>query len=512
MDNQDIKDRHKHQDKELKQQDITEQKYLNNDNYVKALVENALDIIMVLDCSGNIRFINNSAKAFLGKEPEVVVGENIIEYIHPEEKDKFQSHFISLVKGKTETDFSHFQFLDEVGDIKMIESRSKKVKDSDEEFCIVINARDITEQAKMQDILEKSQEQLALAQKISQVGSWEWDLEYGVVRWSKEMHRIYGRKVGKPITDYEGFLKFLHPGDREHFTVMLQRALKNRNMLEVEYRIKRPDGVERKMHAKGEVVCNEKNEPIKIIATAQDITEFKQAEHQLLKYSEQLKSYNAKQDQIIENERVQIARDIHDELGQMLTVLKMDVFLLKERAKEEIGKKRADKFSDETKGIFKKFDSLINSVQKITKNLRPEEIDDLGFVEALKWQCSDFEEITGIKCNFVCEAENLHDMIKEYKNVIFRIVQQALSNIGEHAEATKAKVKLKVNENYLTLKIWDNGTGIKKENTDHPNSMGLLSMRERSHYLGGNISFTGKKGEGTTVFLEIPLDEIIFKY
>ncbi|MEX0719152.1 MAG: PAS domain-containing protein [Balneolaceae bacterium] len=495
-----------------REQGISEQGYLNSNSYLKTLIENTLDIIMVLSCDGTIRFLSKSAEKIVGNQPDIVMGSNIIDFIHPREREDFKSRFSNLVNDKKNTDYSEFKIRHRNGEIRYIESIAKKINDPDGEPCIMVNARDVTERNNVQKILEKSQKQLSIAQKIAQVGSWEWDINEDVVRCSKELQRIYGVNKSKEINDREDFLKYLHQGDREYFIAVIENALKSKSTFQVEYRIVRTDEVVRKMLSKGEVVCDKRGDPKKIIASGQDITDLKKAEHQLLEYSEQLKNYNIKQDMIIENERVQIARDIHDELGQVLAVLKMDIYLLKERAKQEIGDKFSAGITEDIRSIFKRFDTLINSVQRITTNLRPEVIDDLELGEAIKWQCKDFEEKTGIQCNYINDSESLKDMIKEYKNAIYRILQQALKNVKEHAGATKAKVKLKLNDSFLTLKVWDNGAGIKDEEVLHPNSLGLLSMRERSHYLGGDISIVGKEKEGTTVILKIPVDEIIFKY
>ncbi|MEX0608920.1 MAG: PAS domain-containing protein [Balneolaceae bacterium] len=491
--------------------DEATKEYLS-DIRLKTLVENALDVIMILNTDGTIRFLSKSAKKISGNDPEQIVGKNIIDYLHPSDKGKFKTRFSALIQDKTKTDYSNFQVKHKNGKFRYFESISKQIVDPEDGPCVMVNARDVTINAFSQQVLEKSKEQLSVAQKIAQVGSWEWDLRQDVVRWSKELQRIYGTLKGRLITDYRGFMRYLHPGDREYFTSIVNKALDDKKQFQIEYRIIRTDGEERKILARGEVILDEKNVPEKIIATGQDITDLKNAERHLMEYSEQLKTYNAKQDMIIENERIQIARDIHDELGQMLAVLKMDVFLLKENAQQAMGEKLAAGFNDDIRSIFGRFDTLINSVQRITTNLRPEVIDDLDLVEAVKWQCKEFERHYSIDCNFVSDYSYKKDMIKEYKNSIFRILQQALKNISEHAEATKVKVKIAMTEDLFTLKVWDNGSGIKGDEVMHPNSLGLLSMRERSHYLGGDVTIVGKKNEGTTVTLEIPVNEIIFKY
>ncbi|MGZ4033911.1 MAG: ATP-binding response regulator [Bacteroidia bacterium] len=200
-----------------------------------------------------------------------------------------------------------------------------------------------------------------------------------------------------------------------------------------------------------------------------------------------------------EQERMHIAREIHDELGQQLTALKMDIGWIIHKHKgpdDEITKKL-----NEMLGLS---DGIIDTVRRISSELRPALIDDLGLIAAMEWKCHDFEERMKIDCKF-------NPVIKERKfesnlsMVAYRILQETLTNIARHAEASKVSILLNENEDQLTLEIIDNGKGVNLEKIKIKRTFGILGMRERALLLGGELKISSAEGKGTHVKLILPL-------
>lgn len=497
-------------EEELTRKKTIVEELTNKTEYYQKLIEKALDITMVLDQDKNIEFIVGPVKQIFGKEPSELTGTKIAELINDDEREDFERQFNHLLSDSGISLTSQITIPQPDGTSKVLECISQKIEALKGETKILINSRDVTKRVNIQQILSNSQDQLLKAQKVAGVGSWEWEYEKDIFRWSSELQRMIGISLQDSVTKLDDFLARVHKDDHQPFKDAVNEAIEKNSNFEIELQLKSEENDSQIILIRGEVI--QEDEKNRIIGTGQYITNLKLAEKKLREYSEQLKNFNVKQDMIIENERNQIAREIHDDLGQMLAVLKMDVYLLKERVKQELDEDTTQNFKDDMRSIFSRFDLLINSVQQITHRLRPEVINDLGLVEAIKWLCSDFEEQTGIDCTFENKSGDLGDMLIEYKNAFFRIVQQALSNVAQHAEASKASVKLNYDEKYLTLDIKDNGKGIRPEKIIHPNSLGLLSMKERSHYLGGEFSMNGDSGEGTRIQLKIPVEEILFKY
>jgi PAS domain S-box-containing protein len=198
-----------------------------------------------------------------------------------------------------------------------------------------------------------------------------------------------------------------------------------------------------------------------------------------------------------EEERTHIAREIHDEFGQVLTALKMDLSWLSKRlpAKTDLPQK-IEAMSDLV-------DSAIQTVRHVATELRPGLLDDLGLVAALEWQAQDFTDRTGIECELHLGEEELI-LDRDLSTDLFRIFQETLTNVARHAQATKVQVELASTPDELVLMVRDNGQGITENQISDPKSLGLMGMRERVRFRGGNIVFRGVPGQGTTVTVRFP--------
>ncbi len=232
----------------------------------------------------------------------------------------------------------------------------------------------------------------------------------------------------------------------------------------------------------------------------EDITERKRVEIELRRSREELRSLSAHIQSAREEERGRIAREIHDELGQILSKLKLDLAWLKKRLSSEQGQlvEKCDKMSDLV-------DSTIRDVQRISSELRPGVLDHLGLPDAIEWQAKEFKEQTGIGCTTSIPS----DLVVEDLNLstaVFRIFQETLTNIIRHSKASRVDVVLKKEDNILELNVQDNGIGILNDKVVNHASFGLMGMRERARFLGGKVSITGIPGKGTAVLVRIPLD------
>jgi signal transduction histidine kinase len=199
-----------------------------------------------------------------------------------------------------------------------------------------------------------------------------------------------------------------------------------------------------------------------------------------------------------EEERGRIAREIHDELGQVLTGLKMDLSWLASRLL-----KNQKPLLKKTKSMSELVDATIQTVRKISSELRPGIPDDLGLSAAIEWQTQEFENRTGIKCRFISSREDF-GLDKERSTAVFRLFQETLTNVARHAEATRVDIELEERAGHLILKVHDNGKGITRRQISHSKSLGLLGMRERALLFEGEVEIKGIRGKGTTVTVQIP--------
>jgi len=201
-----------------------------------------------------------------------------------------------------------------------------------------------------------------------------------------------------------------------------------------------------------------------------------------------------------ESERTIVAREIHDELGQSLTALKLNTNWLFNHLQDK-------QLRQKVKAMAEIIDSTISTVKKICTDLRPGVLDDLGIAAALEWQSGNFQNMTGIKCAFHAGSAEV-SLDKDKATCLFRIFQEILTNVTRHAQATRVKVDLKCQPRYIVLLVQDNGVGISEEHVSSPNSLGLLGMTERARSVGGQFKIKGTAGRGTTVTVKIPYEGI----
>jgi len=228
-----------------------------------------------------------------------------------------------------------------------------------------------------------------------------------------------------------------------------------------------------------------------------DVTERKQAERELQRSLEELHALTARLQNVREEERARLARELHDQLGQSLTAIRIDLAALKTTAARDQQLHRVD-------AILGLVDETIRSVRRIATELRPGVLDDLGLVAAVEWAAEEFQARTGIRCQVrLPEANPAIDAVRA--TALFRIFQETLTNIARHAGATQVTIGLSQEGGHLSLEVRDNGRGIGEEQLSASSSLGILGMRERALLLGGEF-FIGNPGSGTTVRVRIPID------
>lgn len=278
-------------------------------------------------------------------------------------------------------------------------------------------------------------------------------------------------------------------------------SLKNRELL-----MKRLDGAPVWTLINASVFrANEESDPV-FEGVILDITERKQTEQQLHQLYEQSRTLLAKLETVREEERIRISREIHDNLGQILTGLKLDFSWLEKRLVRSSDESLTRKTGTKLKEIAELLEESIQTVRDIATELRPGVLDTLGLRAAISWQAKEFERRTGINCivELGREPKNLSE---DMATALFRIFQEILTNIVRHAKASKVKTELMEKNGELLLAVSDNGVGITEEQHRNSKSLGLLGMRERALIFGGSVTVKGEPKRGTTVQVKMPLNK-----
>jgi PAS domain S-box-containing protein len=238
------------------------------------------------------------------------------------------------------------------------------------------------------------------------------------------------------------------------------------------------------------------------LVLANDVTEKIRAEEELKRSHEDLRQLATHLQDIREDERTHIAREIHDELGQQLTGLKMDISWLSKKVPnppEEISRKLTE--------ALLLIDDTVKTVRRIATQLRPSILDDLGLISAMEWQSEEFEKRFQIICSFHSSL-GVIDLDKEIATGMFRIYQECLTNVLRHSRATAVKALLSAGNGALRLQVTDNGVGFNSAEIETKKTLGLLGMKERTLMMGGTYEIVSKPGQGTTVIITVPAENI----
>ncbi|WP_246846829.1 GAF domain-containing sensor histidine kinase [Leptospira barantonii] len=230
--------------------------------------------------------------------------------------------------------------------------------------------------------------------------------------------------------------------------------------------------------------------------------ERKNAETYLRKSQEQLRALSARLQEVREEERVLIAREIHDELGQILTVLKIEITLCKQNVLPSDSSDH--KIIKDLDSMIQLVDSAIESTQRIATELRPLLLEELGLLEGIEWYGEEFQKRTGILCK-VTKTSLKSFLNNEIAIALFRIFQETLTNVARHSKATSVDVVLEEKDSNIILIISDNGIGIQGNEISDSKSLGIIGMRERAIVLGGKVEILGSRENGTKVIVRIPI-------
>ncbi len=262
----------------------------------------------------------------------------------------------------------------------------------------------------------------------------------------------------------------------------------------------RKDGTTFPSYISATLLKDEQGKPTNILTICRDITERKKAEEELKNTQESLRGLARHLQSLREEEKRRIARELHDDLGQALTVLKMRVSSIYKKLP-----KMQTSLLKSTKTLFQDIDNIINKIKEITSALKPSLLDEFGLIPAIEAHVKEFQVQTGIDCELSLSFEEKDiDIVEDLSQTIFRILQESLTNVARHAEATKVKIDLKKEDGLLLLKIKDDGKGITEAQISDPKSFGIIGIKERILSWDGEFKIEGSRRKGTTISLKIP--------
>ncbi|MDP3841618.1 MAG: PAS domain S-box protein [Oxalobacteraceae bacterium] len=361
---------------------------------------------------------------------------------------------------------------------------------------------EIAEHKRTEAALRHTQYILNQAQRVAHVGCWERNNVSGAPQWSDEFFRICGLPPQAFTPNLAKLLQVIHPEDRNAVYRMVRRAIDHNHNFNSISRIIRPDGTIRHVRFQGNILRSENRKLQTLVGSVLDITEFKNAEEALLQSQETIRRLAAHQEWVKENERKRIAREIHDELGQNLLALRIDVSMLAARTEH-----CHPRLNAKVKAALNDIDVTIRSVRGIINNLRPAVLD-LGLPAAFEWQVKEFQRRNGIACNLnISGGDADYQLEDDLATALFRILQESLTNISRHARADRITISLSKDAcDNVVMKVADNGIGLPQDSRRKANSYGLIGIRERVNTLRGELIIDSHQNQGTALTVIIPTE------
>ena len=314
---------------------------------------------------------------------------------------------------------------------------------------------------------------------------------------SPQIEAILGYTQEEWLNDPVRWYQQIHPDDKDRWSVEAAELFLLGNPLKSLYRVISRDGRVVWFHCEAKMVRNRDGRPWFIHGVAFDISELKTAEEALKKSTEQLKTLSRRLIEVQELERRNIALELHDEIGQVLTGLKLTLEVSTKLPAAELGDNLA-----QARGLV---NELMARVRKLSLDLRPAMLDDLGLLPTLLWHIEHYTAQTNVKVNFKHSGLEKQRFTAEVETAAYRVVQEALTNVARHANVPEATVRVWTNQDILSIEVADAGQGFDLDTVVSRQTSGLAGMHERAMLAGGQLKIESRLGEGTRLLAELSI-------
>jgi len=448
-------------------------------------------------------YVNPVAERLTGYSRRELLGMTLFDLIHPE----FHEAIKERISSRQKDGMVHSHFEDKIL-TKSGEERWMDVTAASTMFrgepAVIVTTFDITARKRAEEDLLQSEERYRTLFETAPNAVEVFDSGLKLMMTNERGAKLYGFEraedlIGKNVFD------FVSPEDRKRVEGLIAEMQKSGKPCVFECKGVRRDNTHFDLETRATVIPNSHGQNSSLLTVKTDITERKRAETALKLSEEQLRALSAKVQSTREEEGARIAREIHDELGAALTGLKWE---LEEIDSQLMTADASASFGDLRKRIGTMtglIEATISTVRRISSELRPGLLDDLGLVAAIEWQGQQFQMRTGIKFHFDSNLETI-EMSRDGATAVFRIFQEVLTNVLRHSIASNIFVRLFIRRRQLVLDVRDDGRGITELEKRNTRSLGLLGMKERALLVGGAVEIQGARGKGTQVLVRVPLN------
>ncbi len=473
-----------------------------SEKYYKSLIENALDVVTILDGSGTIVYSSPSGERVLGYSSLEIVGRNVFELVHPDDVGTILDIFSSAKVIPHSTARAEFRFRHRGGEWLNMESIGRNLLDDPSVRGIIVNSRDITARKNLEQIRRKYEFIANASRDLMSMVNTKYEFEAVNEAWctafSSAREDILGKRIDRVILEKD----FMNLMSRH-----LERSLTGAEVKD-ECWLDFPGIGKRYLEIDCYPYFNELAKVTHAIAILRDATGRKKAEDDIRESQRQraevITRYARLIQQAQEDERRRISRELHDEIGQRLTALnlRLDSFDESLSSSQKISVRKL-------RSVKKEVSNLFREIRRISHNLRPSALDHFGLATALRYLCKEFEKINSITVEFHTNIPAGGRYNPDVEIALYRVAQEALSNCVRHANVKEAGLKIMEEEGNLRLTISDSGAGFDpwelRNRAEADKHFGLMNMRERIELSGGTFNIDSHKGKGTTISASVPV-------
>jgi PAS domain S-box-containing protein len=484
--------------RDITQRKQAEEELFRKRNLFRAVIDNLPDYIYAKDTKLHYIMGNQAIVELVGAAlEEEIIGKNSLELFGREVARVNFDEDSKVIELGTQVINREEPITSYSGDKLCLLTTKVPLRDKDGNITGLIGiSRDITERKESELQLRESEEKYRTLFEGNLAGVFQTNIEGKILNCNDAFAKMLGYLSHREMEQKNAGILYFSRNDRDSYISLLSKKgqLTNHELI-----LKHTDG--RRIFGLINITLRKDsltNEQI-IEGVMLDITERKKAEEELRQINEELRELSSHLQNVREEERIQIARDIHDDLGQQLTGLKMDVAWLNKKmeTEDEIVKQKMN-------NMVELIDETVKTVRRISSNLRPSILDDLGLIAALEWQSGEVEKRSEIKVNFSGDMTE-PDIPLSVATGIFRIYQELLTNAVRHANAHIITSSLKLKDDQLVLKIKDDGQGMDPAITGSKKTLGLVGIKERTFVLGGKYDLKSEPGKGTEIQVSVPI-------
>ena len=469
----------------------------------RTLVEQSVDVILLVGPTGELLYASLAASSVLGYAPGENLGRATFELVHPDDLAQVHALFRDLLTRSTGPTRAEFRVRHKEGSWRYLEATGINRLDEPAVEAIVVTCRDVTDRRQAEESLRATQSLLQArerllarllveAEQLGQTGSWEQDfVSQEIFNTDANLRLFFGedRRKGTRLEDY---IEAIHPDDRDLVVRRREQLLAGTGPGDIEYRVVWPDGSVHWIFGRATIVRDQAGRPLRSYGTNADITERKHAQEELARRAQQLEALSRKLIEAQEAERRAIARELHDDFGQVLTALKLNL-------------QRRDRDDSESIALV---DGAITRMRELAQDLRPPPLDEYGLEASLKWYVEREARRAGLGFRLAL-GPLAHRPPAAIETTCFRVAQEALTNIIRHARARRVEVELSAAGDVLELVLRDDGQGFDvaaaRRRAAQGGSQGLLSMQERVTLADGDLDIDSTPSRGTAIRARLPL-------